>query len=252
MPKRTQFLYAVLLILSVLFLTSCATGTRNRGTVCYPGDMPIIYQPAGAASHIVLHGETLYRISKAYNVDVKDLMKANGISDPTQLAVGQTLKIPQAVSPRMPGICLAPSTKWRYIIIHHSATDIGSASGFNKAHLRRGFSRGIGYHFVIDNGTEGRSDGQIEVTRRWTFQRDGAHCKAGGMNHDGIGICLVGNFDRDHVSEAQMKSLVYLVKLLSEHYNISPEHIMGHSMVSGARTHCPGRKFPWGDFRSRL
>lgn len=203
-------------------------------------------------SHTVIHGETLYRISKAYNVSVQDLMRANGITDPTQLEVGNVLRIPTVSIGPKPSICLPQSTKWQYIIVHHSATDIGSASGFNKAHLRRGFSSGVGYDFVIDNGTQGRRDGQIEVTNRWTYQRDGAHCKAGGMNHNGIGICLVGNFDRERVSEAQMKSLVYLANLLREQYHIPMSRVMGHGMVNGAHTHCPGKNFPWHEFKTRL
>jgi len=138
--------------------------------------------------------------------------------------------------------------KWQYIIIHHSATDQGNAFSFYNMHLRRGFDRGLGYHFVIDNGTSGKSNGQIEISPRWIKQQDGAHCRASGMNEMSIGICLVGNFDIEEVSEAQMESLAYLVNILRKYYKIPKQNIMGHGQVSGAATDCPGSRFPWDLF----
>jgi len=46
-------------------------------------------------SHTVESGETLFRISKRYGVPVEALMRANGISDPRTLRVGQRLTVPQ-------------------------------------------------------------------------------------------------------------------------------------------------------------
>lgn len=46
--------------------------------------------------HTVKKGQTLYRISKAYNVPVEDIMKANNIDDPSSLKVGEKLFIPGA------------------------------------------------------------------------------------------------------------------------------------------------------------
>ncbi len=51
-------------------------------------------QPGRARTHRVRRGETLYRISRRYGVTVEALMSANGIDDPTTLAIGQTLAIP--------------------------------------------------------------------------------------------------------------------------------------------------------------
>lgn len=46
--------------------------------------------------HPVRSGETLYRISKAYGVPVKQLAAVNHLSDPSRLKVGQRLLIPHA------------------------------------------------------------------------------------------------------------------------------------------------------------
>ena len=100
--------------------------------------------------------------------------------------MGQALLIPNA-APLKPIIPLYHSDKWKYIIIHHSATDEGNALCFDKSHSLRGFTRGLGYHFVIDNGTKGKLDGQIEISPRWIKQQDGAHTKASGFNKKSIG-----------------------------------------------------------------
>ena len=46
--------------------------------------------------HVVRRGQTLYRIARTYGVDSGDLMRANGISDPRTLEVGQELFVPGA------------------------------------------------------------------------------------------------------------------------------------------------------------
>ena len=46
--------------------------------------------------HQVRSGETLYRISKAYAVSVKQLAEVNHLADPSRLEVGQRLLIPHA------------------------------------------------------------------------------------------------------------------------------------------------------------
>ncbi|MGK0617660.1 LysM peptidoglycan-binding domain-containing M23 family metallopeptidase [Meiothermus cerbereus] len=45
------------------------------------------------ATHIVQPGETLYRIARQYNTTVEALQVLNHISDPTQLRVGQVLRV---------------------------------------------------------------------------------------------------------------------------------------------------------------
>jgi murein DD-endopeptidase MepM/ murein hydrolase activator NlpD len=50
-------------------------------------------------THVVEKGETLYRIAKAYGIDPRELMEANGISDPRALAPGQELFVPGAPRP---------------------------------------------------------------------------------------------------------------------------------------------------------
>lgn len=200
--------------------------------------------------HVVGPSETLWRISKMYDVKMEDIMRVNNLQSKTKLEMGQRLVIPSA-APLKPVVALYKTNKWKYIIIHHSASDEGNSLFFRKVHRAKGWNE-IGYDFIIDNGSMGKGDGQIEVGPRWIKQQNGAHCAAGGMNYKAIGICLVGNFSKERVSQKQLDSLDYLVNLLRKYYNIPLSHIMGHGQVPGAKTECPGKFFPWKEFRQGL
>lgn len=69
-----------------------ANGTQN--TASLPNAIPKAV-PAGAAgnTHTVKPGESVWRISKQYNLTEKELMSLNGITDPGKLKAGQVLKI---------------------------------------------------------------------------------------------------------------------------------------------------------------
>ncbi|MBI5214049.1 MAG: N-acetylmuramoyl-L-alanine amidase [Nitrospirae bacterium] len=252
--KKT--IYFSLLALMAVFLSSCATVTHkpalkpSLASESFPIEKIPLEIARNNAIHTVAPGETLLRVSKMYDVPAEDIARKNNLGSSSQLKEGQRLVIPNA-APIKPIISLYTSRKWKYIIIHHSATDDGDSLDFNKLHKRKGW-KGVGYDFVIDNGTRGKQDGQIETSPRWIKQQDGAHCNASGMNFKGIGICLVGNFSKEKVSEKQMESLVYLVNILRKHYKISEDYIMGHGQVRGAKTECPGKYFPWDEFRKKL
>ena len=201
-------------------------------------------------THVVGPYETLWRISKTYDVDMNSILSANNLSS-QQLKEGQKLIIPGTMGPR-PYIPLPPATRWTYIVVHHTATHDGNASFIQKLHFQRGFWNGMGYHFLIDNGTENKGNGQIEVGPRWAKQMDGAHANADDMNIRGIGVCLVGNFSESNVPQRQLESLVYLVRLLQKRYGIPSDRVIRHSEVRGKNTECPGTRFPWSDFKRRL
>ena len=140
-----------------------------------------------------------------------------------------------------------PPRPWRWIVIHHSASDTGSAAAFDTFHRETRLWDELGYHFVIGNGT-GSRDGLVEVGSRWPKQKWGAHCRVGDdeeYNDFGIGICLVGDFEKHRPTAAQMASLARLVDYLTAKYHIDDAHIIGHGTVG--QTKCPGRFFPMND-----
>lgn len=142
--------------------------------------------------------------------------------------------------------------KWRYIIIHHSATKRGCAKIFDKYHKSRGMKNGMAYHFVIDNGTCGKRDGQLEIGSRWKKQISAGGCRQARYNNLGIHVCLVGNFTKKPPSRKQLRTLAKLVNELRNRYNIPMKFVVGHGRIKGEKSQCPGRRFPWRDFKSLL
>jgi N-acetyl-anhydromuramyl-L-alanine amidase AmpD len=132
---------------------------------------------------------------------------------------------------------------WKYVVIHHSATDSGDAASIGEYHRdKKGWVNGLGYHFLIGNGN-GSRDGQIEVGNRWDSQIDGAHAGNDEYNKHGVGICLVGNFENDYPTSLQISSLTYLINYLQEYCNIPRNQVKMHKDFRG--TACPGRLFPY-------
>jgi hypothetical protein len=144
----------------------------------------------------------------------------------------------------------APLNHWVWIIIHHSDSDYGSAAIIDRWHRDRGFDE-LGYHFVIGNGTNS-GDGQIEVGPRWVKQKWGAHDNAldNRYNISGIGICLVGDFNKTHPTTAQRRSLIRLIVYLMRTYRIPISHVMGHGETKD--TQCPGRNLRPADVRAAV
>lgn len=228
-----------LLIFLGLFFSGCAT-------VSYP---PQLGQPLGVY-HIVGSAQTLYGISKTYGVDMKEIMRLNNIRDPNQIGVGDKLFIPGAnkslyVEPYRPAVAEPVEkilgkkqyvVKWRYITLHHSATQEGNAEAFDRNHRRRGMG-GLAYHFVIGNGT-GSQSGEIEVGWRWRRQKE--------TDRKGdIQICLVGDFNIQEPTPRQLDSLIKLIRLLSKQYSIPLCNVRRHKDIKGKVTECPGRNFPF-------
>jgi len=164
---------------------------------------------------------------------------------------------PRSIDKNIPRDWLPPSNlekKWTAIVIHHSGTENGNTAIFDRWHREGNYWEGVGYDFVIGNGTDS-GDGQVEVTFRWRGQRTGAHCKTPNnwANEKAVGICLVGNFNHTVPTAGQMQSLLKLISFLQRRYGIAQSRIYGHNTTPGARaTACPGKKFPMVRLKSML
>ena len=238
----------------VLLLGGCARVPRHA--LHAPYAPPTVFE--GGITHVVERGETLYRISKIYHIEISELMRVNNIYNPTQLDMGQRLFIPQAAAPPFVVKPYAPLSvadvrqivgprnalsDWRTITVHHSGTLQGNARLFDRDHRRRKMG-GLFYHFVIGNGTKSPLGG-VEVGWRWKKQ-----VKA-NRPYD-IQICLVGDFDQQDVKEGQFSSLVNLICVLQEEYGIPTSSIRRHCDVVEKHTECPGRRFPFSKLLSTL
>ena len=152
---------------------------------------------------------------------------------------------------------------WKYIVLHHSATAGGSDRSFDKYHREKGYG-GLAYHFVIGNG-RGLEDGELVEGFRWKEQIGGTHCSNRAWYHDvfGIGICLVGDFNKKPPTGDQIDTLVATLKILIARLHIERTNILGHNAVPQSLTRwtptaittriipgkfeksgCPGALFP--------
>ena len=137
--------------------------------------------------------------------------------------------------------------RWKYIVVHNSGTRQGNARIFDyyHRHVRR-MPNGLAYHFVIGNGTSS-GDGLIEIGNRWVIQLAGGHVHSDYLNYISIGICLVGDFNRDLPTRAQYDALDELIRYLRQRvgkidgrYSI----VLGHKEINPRPTDCPGNRFP--------
>ena len=84
-----MLLRLILIVGVVIFIVGCAHVPINKKSVVikFPGDANGVY-------HVVKKGETLWRIAKAYDVDLSDIMEVNRIVDPSCIEEGQLIFIP--------------------------------------------------------------------------------------------------------------------------------------------------------------
>ncbi len=93
---------ACFLMLASTAAVSCAAklpvGTVDgRAHSRFAGEVPALARSAPSEGrHVVQPGETLWRIATQNGLTVDELARANGISDPTQIRVGQELRVPGA------------------------------------------------------------------------------------------------------------------------------------------------------------
>ena len=222
----------------------------------------------GTGKYTVKSGDTLSEIASKHGTTAEHLAAANGIRDPKDLQIGQTLRLPAptpAPAPAAGTATAAPTAtpsalpaslrkqldaqkvvggKWRYIVIHHSATSVGSVRSMDLYHRNtRHMENGLAYHFVIGNG-RGEPDGAITVGSRWRRQIKGGHLASERLNEKSIGICLVGNFEANRPTKKQLASLYALVNYLEDRCRTPSDAVKTHRQINTKPTSCPGRLFP--------
>ncbi len=138
--------------------------------------------------------------------------------------------------------------RWKYIVVHNSGTRQGNARIFDFYHRHtRHMPNGLAYHFVIGNGTS-TGDGQIEIGDRWTRQINGGHVHSDYLNNIALGICLVGDFNRDIPSKAQYAALDELITYLRKRVgriNRRLSIVKAHREINPVPTDCPGERFSY-------
>ena len=138
--------------------------------------------------------------------------------------------------------------RWKYIVVHNSGTRQGNARIFDYYHLHtRHMPNGLAYHFVIGNGTS-TGDGQIEIGSRWTRQINGGHVHSDYLNNIALGVCLVGDFNRDIPTRAQYAALDELITYLRKRVGRIDRKlsiVKAHREINPVPTDCPGNRFSY-------
>jgi LysM repeat protein len=208
---------------------------------------------SGFMLHVVARGDTLGSIGRRYSVGVATLRKVNNLKG-DRILVGQRLRVPVRGAPathRYIAEVVAASKKirldrgrWRYVVGHHSAIQRGNARIYDRNHReQRRMAHGLAYHFVIGNGIDS-GDGEVEIGQRWLQQLHGGHVRRNEVNETGIGICLVGNFERVQPSRRQLEAFTELVRYLRNEVASGPTQFAVHREIDRGHTLCPGRHFP--------
>ncbi len=255
--------------LALIVLIGCMTlaGCQPRAAQREHSAPPVEY--------VVAAGDTLTSIATAYGVSVGAIAKANDLQDHA-LHPGQRLRIPGGTAPQPvvaatetpsePAAPAAPATDWytprsawavepvilkrttpmggtpTRITVHHSGgvkdSTMDALEWLREVDHEHMLGLGkaipwacIGYHFII------ASDGRVFEGRPLEFQ--GAHAGWDEVNRLNIGICLIGDFDVQHVPVAQRESLLAVLDRLTTTYNISRAEVFGHRHFKV--TDCPGR-----------
>ncbi|MEW6170090.1 MAG: peptidoglycan DD-metalloendopeptidase family protein [Candidatus Omnitrophota bacterium] len=84
---KKHFLFLISIFL-ILIISGCATIETQPESMLRQPFLKGIY-------HTVKRGQTLWQISKAYNIDLKTLTEINNISDNSNIAIGQKIFIPE-------------------------------------------------------------------------------------------------------------------------------------------------------------
>lgn len=208
----------------------------------------------GERVYTVKRGDTLSRIASRNNVSLSALRTRNGLKS-DRILVGQRLVIPApgATEPqykyinevvRVTSQLNISKDRWTYIVGHHSGVDRGNAASYGRYHREeRKMENGLAYHFVIGNGIDS-GDGEVEIGPRWYKQLQGGHVRNHEVNQNGIGICLVGNFEKHPPTANQMEAFKELVSYLKANVVAPNCKFAVHREIDRNHTVCPGRHFP--------
>jgi len=197
--------------------------------------------------------------------DVPIVIEKSGLADergyeppPSKARSGGWFKRYRYLTPAVRrAIDQAPIRKgqWQYIIIHNSGTRQGNARIFGNYHLNvRKMKNGLAYHFVIGNGNSS-GDGEVEIGSRWTRQINGGHVASDYLNSIALGICLVGDLNRDKPTAAQLAAIEELVDYLRSRVGKTkgkPAAVRGHKQINPKPTDCPGDRFDLRWLRRRF
>lgn len=89
-PKRTSRYLVIAAVVATTVLAGCASRSTKAPVTDMSGGA---VAPATGGTYVVKPGDTLYKIAQANSIEVATLSRLNNINDPSQLRVGQVLRL---------------------------------------------------------------------------------------------------------------------------------------------------------------
>ena len=175
-----------------------------------------------------------FRVVRGAEEKGKEAEKARPVSKPQMVTREQWGSKPEDI----------PETREhipKYITIHHAGVDWKTGRDpqeFLRAMQAWGQKEkkwpDLAYHFMI------APDGRIFEARAVEYEPE-SNTKYDLKGH--IGVEMMGNFETQRPSEAQLKSVVALAAWLCQDLKIDPSQIAGHKDRAKDQTVCPGKDF---------
>ena len=147
----------------------------------------------------------------------------------------------------------------KYVVLHHSATNVtgdgsmlaDSIMRYHQSKWKASFPNYVcDYHYMV--GPTGKVfKGQPEEFAGW-------HATNYLINLESIGVCFLGNFEKERMSVSQFEAGVKLLKDIVNRYDIESENVLRHKDVVSDETGrknstlCPGKYFPYEEMLTRV
>ena len=135
-----------------------------------------------------------------------------------------------------------PQKEITYLVYHYTGM-ISEKKAIDRLTSKK--SKVSCHYFIKKNGTVINM-----VPDKYIAWHAGISCwkKHKNLNNKSIGIEIhnSGHFNKcEKFSKKQVKSLLFLTKILKKKYNIKSNNFLGHSDIAPNRKKDPGEKFPW-------
>ena len=229
-----RLLAAGLSVGAVSMLAACSSSGPSRSRSRYARrDLTDIPDPEWPAPRNLTLGNTSRR--NAPSVRAPQTPRANGID--LTLPSGVRTRDSWAGGDPVPEPMDKQSPINR-ITVHHdgmtvfTTTSLAAAQtrleAIRSAHRGRGWGD-IGYHYAVDPA------GRIWECRPLSWS--GAH--VGGQNPGNIGICVLGNYEKQRPTDTQLSAVEDFVQTLMRKHSVDVREIYTHREL--ASTACPGR-----------
>ncbi len=118
---------------------------------------------------------------------------------------------------------------WTPVYFDDARSTADRLDGIRRSHIDRLHAADIGYHYVIDRG------GRVWQGRSLAYQ--GAHVRE--HNENNLGIMVLGNFDQQQPTSAQLATLRGTLVTLCKQYRLNTKKVFTHQELN--KTECPGR-----------